>query len=212
VVVGPVLVTVFAILFDVGFFFNIGYGFFSLFSLSEHLIFAMRAIPVSIFTLGSFYILLIVNVRLTIAFDQTIRLLRSTGWRSNLKIAAAACFSAIFLCFIIFWEAYNGHRIDAGVTVGALICGVIFFLFRHNENVVSLLSLALSLSIAFGLGLLNWYYFQTTDSPLNYTLISKGRTFDGSIIIGGERGILFFDKRASKIYFLKLESVEMIER
>src|SRR6266478_1290226 len=46
--VGPLVASSLAIFYDVGFFFGIGTGYFSFFSLAEHLVFALQALPIAL--------------------------------------------------------------------------------------------------------------------------------------------------------------------
>jgi hypothetical protein len=53
-VIGPLTATSLAITHDVGFFVGIGIGFFSFFTLGEHIVFALQAIPVFIVPVAVF--------------------------------------------------------------------------------------------------------------------------------------------------------------
>lgn len=81
-----------------------------------------------------------------------------------------------------------------------------------SEVATILFSACFTILCTFGIGFLAGdTYISTVPAP--YTLYEKnGDVHRGMLVVGGERGILFFDSNTKKSEFLKWEDVGRIER
>lgn len=198
-IVVPILAIIFAIIFDLGFFESIGLAWFSFFTLSEHLIIAVESAPLVVVTLA----LLFLNLAIIYNLEK---LLRSGAGVSIPYILAVSIFLLGSIAYSVYASNYLGLAVSVFTT---LFIGVIAL---GSNVLISVFAIFTSVVFIFGIGLLAGYlYISAPSSP--YTLYVKtGIALKGKLLVGGERGILFFDSNSKTSEFFKWDDVSKIER
>ena len=194
----PLLGSALAIIFDVGYFSGIGLGFFSLFSLSEHLVFAMEASPFGILT--AFTVGLLASFQTKMA-----RKFVPPNWAVGAGLVLTACVIAVALFFI------KVTVFNVGMIIGAGLFSFAFGLHHPPLRRAAFVCMA-AMVLAFSVG----YDFATTfleSVPYNTTIETKNDgKVDVKLIRSGDRGVLFLDSKTNRITLLRWDEIKQISR
>jgi hypothetical protein len=178
-----------AIVFDVGYFYGLNSGFFASFSLSEHLVFSLGAIPIAVFfmALGALGWMMFTSVN------------QRAGYLKGLFIGLML-FCAI-LSGIEFWYQ-EGFIAMSLATIIAAFVPLYFLESRHRPQFALVFSTPiLGLCISFMSGIL------LAQSQLNYASqrskieLEGGQSIEGRFIRSGERGALIYQP-GNKVFYL----------
>jgi hypothetical protein len=202
----PLAGSVIAVVWEIGSFFPIGQGAFGFFSLSEHLLFALEALPAGVSVIiGVTVVIAISTVRPTL---QTPALLSLSSLQRRLLLIGAFLVSAGIGGFIS-WFGYTQR--DAFIFICGLFVIVISFAF--------FLPAILSDPKIFGPTLLVFVVLATMATAMNQT---RGMlnfsdladiNIDGSArkvvcVRSGERGILIYERASMTFLFVKWNAVK----
>jgi hypothetical protein len=206
-----------AIIFDVGYFEALGPNFFSIFSLSDHLNFAMHAIPKALAMVAAFAVVLgfasrfqpLLENRLLFALSILVIIVLFSLHGINLSDQEAShppdfrrkLLSLKWLCFLVAGPIFVAglvvpqfhSRLAAGIAAGA----------------TSLVFLALGFGLAEGEAVLN------EERPPPYEIETKDwGAVRGVFLRSGEQGLLIFDPSPTKkhLQFLRWDQLKAIYR
>lgn len=204
----PLASGVIAVCFDVGYFYSIDINFFTAFSLSEHLVFAMEALPYVLTTV------LGLTIAALVAQILNPMLLRiSHNKKRKLMIGLVAGF-LIFL--VILWSMFgtsvaNGILLPLSAVALLLTPGVIHMSSRISDILRVLAISIFVIAVPFYIGRLigNLYL---NDNSVTHVLTTKTSSIPGKLIRAGERGVLFVIKPSNVVVFLKWDEISRIEK
>jgi hypothetical protein len=212
-IIGPIVISAFAFAYVVGYFFSFDIAWFSFFTLSEHLVFAVCAPPVAI---GAVIALLIVY---TLSIDYT--------WYSFIK--------QYRWLFIIIWiiilmamgiEIVRRNHIGSGLSFLIIGGGVFVYNYyrdpRQHTSMMIILYWSVNIMVTcFIVGFFSGISWQNHDNIVVYTLFGKSHSmcviynnppeggqanskeYFGHVIFEGTRGVLFYDYRAKSLRFIQ---------
>ena len=209
-IVVPVFATSLAICFDVGYFAGIGLTFFSFFSLTEHIVFALQAIPFALpvtvlimYFIGSGWFIFWYGQRDAV--------------RRQYKITASAILTVVLsvgfgvgLFFYFGW--YTASFIMAVAGLLALCINPLVRLLADDRRYVLIVLTVVFAWLA--AGLLGYELSERRAASPKQTekLVLEGKEMPGKLIRGGERGVLFIPSDTKRVIFLRWDAIKNIER
>jgi hypothetical protein len=199
-VILPVIGTVSAVTFDVGYFYGIDINLFTLFSLSEHVLFSIEALP------WTFAIVLVAPT-----FFATDFIPNMGRWFNENKRWRRVSKSVMLLLWILI--GFLGFKFPAtqiplatAITImaalGAYIAGP---LDKPPLKYLAGAFVVIACIFLLGYTLANLY----VDGEKMHTIETANTKIDGRIIRSGERGMLFVDTQ-KKILFLKWSEITRV--
>ncbi|QIP05752.1 hypothetical protein [Bradyrhizobium symbiodeficiens] len=223
---GPLLASSLAITYDVGFFVGVGIGYFSFFSLSEHLVFALQSLP---FAIPPVAVLLIwvttgwygyqQGYNDAVASESVDRkssklgsLLKRVGMEA--RTPWALWLMDGMLCLGAFANLWVGQYAMAfmlsALAIYVLTAPGAHKTLRNRLPVLMAICVVAALVLSFLIGL------QRADSILKSKDASEmisvdDRSIPARLIRGGDKGILFFSLESRKVRFLRWDSIKQIE-
>jgi hypothetical protein len=204
-VILPFLGSALALSWEVGSFIPIGGGSFGLFSLSEHLLFAVQALPIALAFAGLLAVILTGLAR----SPKRYRLTRGANVRWALRAIVAFFFALGLIIFVV------GLAIERSTMLATLGIGVIGFsvAFAIYPPVVVLWPIqfgiflsVLALAFAVAVGVDSTRGQLNIPSPVELTLDGKAK--EVVVVRSGERGLLLCDPLTQKFSFAKWEAVK----
>ena len=188
--------TAIAITYDVGYFYAIKLSFFTLFSLSEHVVFALQALPLA-------FLLIPFGALAILCFEERphAHWRRSTAFRITYVVLAflVAALVSYVSHLLSFWIGYI-------LAVELILLSIVkSFPFR----VAMTISIILTISFLAG--------YASSRSVMSYALnldklhFKNGPTINGQIIRSGDRGVMFYDSDASRLRFDPWDGISSIE-
>lgn len=219
----PIVASSIAIIYDVGFFVGIGVSFFTFFSITEHIVFALQAIP---FALSAAILILAPVLGMWLGHLSSQRYLEKLDaledeYSAREELKQSLKIVQTLLRYIIF---------------PSLLILLIVQIYRHQYSFAFLLFLFSTILITppswiRKIGLLRFLLLSTvpvaiigpfligldfankilmTKAPVE-SVIYSDKTLDGRIIRAGDKGILFFSTNDKKVRFLQWDSFKQIE-
>ena len=185
----PVFGLAIAISFDVGFFVAVGPGYFTFFTLSEHLLYAGFALP--------FAIVLVSLLALGwVVMEQAAKRLPKK-YRPPVPVLAALLLFAATALLAAQAYFHGDYRVPIFLILPALSLIAILFLGSAAPVTAALFVLLISLSLVaghlFAIGLL-------LGSEMSHQVrLSPNEILNGRIIRMGERGVLFWDPALRRV-------------
>jgi hypothetical protein len=191
-----------ALTYDVGFFNGLGIAYFSLFSLAEHLVFALGALPFALATVISIPALATLVILLT-------RLMRRMLPPAIMKLFNLHYFIPILLILItlaltafgfdqrfIFFPAFA-----VCVLATMMVARINFRLELLLPATIIVSSFFMTFAVASDIG-----RAQFRKAP-SHTLETSAGQLPGILIRGGERGVLFYDPNKKEISFQRWDTI-----
>jgi hypothetical protein len=229
-VLGPLFVSSLAVCYDVGFFYGLDPRFFTFFSLSEHLVFALQAIPFALIpalaVLIYVFMLWFGNVwfqRISNKWSESIKQMDlptlqtfSTKIKVGERLAKIAYLVVkVALIGMALWF-FSRHQYTNAVWF--LICLVVPDIVsvpleettKIRRIVLIAFSISMSWLMAFAMG------YEQADRVIANTRATEIVSFNNKdisarLIRGGERGILLFALETKTLTFLQWSSITKIE-
>ncbi|MBR0828995.1 hypothetical protein JQ596_26010 [Bradyrhizobium manausense] len=225
---GPLLASSLAITYDVGFFAGVGIGYFSFFSLSEHLVFALQSLPFAIppvavllfwFTTGWY------SYRLGF-HDATISSGDTNPRVSKLGSLIRSCVEyvtprpwlqrlyAATMILVIFVEAWVGQY-----AVGFLLVGLFVYMlnapalhvaWKGRSPFLMVTCAFAALVLSFVIGAQRAHSIINSQSA-SETIGADDKLIPARLIRGGDKGILFFSMDTKRVRFLRWDAIKQIE-
>ncbi|MCP3408815.1 hypothetical protein [Bradyrhizobium sp. CCGB01] len=202
VVAIPLVGTAIAISYDVGYFYGVDIAFFTLFSIAEHIVFALQAAPVA---LGlAVLLMLTVRSKLDVVAGQKIAAL---GRKSNIWVnLTVLAISGITVGLGIY---YRLAGMAAGMLIGAFLTLTRFIPFE--QRTVYSVSAILVIVSAFAMGhdnarahLLSGEITHTIQTEKELAAMSV------KIIRSGERGVLFYEPKTKQLGLVRWDAVKRL--
>jgi hypothetical protein len=216
-IVAPILGAAFGIIFDIGYFYVIGLRFFTLFSLSEHILFAVTALPGVAVLVAFFYFFVIWSIRSVESSteDQTSGL-KDRGLRRNI-VRHWPVYTFYVILGSVAIRAWWVKEYETAALHAAVILTVIVVRRWHRlwarPVVRFILPLTISLLFAFAMGcLVASNHLKINDTNV-YDLHGKdAKVWRGRLLVSGDRGLLFFDFGTGRPQFRKWDGIDLLER
>lgn len=224
--IGPVLASALAVLYDVGFFTGINVDFFTFFTLSEHLLFALQAIPLAAFTAytaSGFFLGSWLRARTE---DKLLAKLEAEPDLEKRKALAAPYLAKVSAfrkwgpAFLICMIAGAGLLLAVGLYVAAFAFGMSVVLsmlrkdwddFRRlDRKAVAFGAVLLILFLAFLTGYERAGIILRTNTASENIVIDDKPT-PARIIRSGERGVLFLSIDTKKLRFIRWDAIKQID-
>ncbi|QDF40219.1 hypothetical protein FJN17_23070 [Bradyrhizobium symbiodeficiens] len=226
-IAGPLLASSLAITYDVGFFAGVGNGFFSFFSLSEHIVFTLQSLPFAIapvivlllwFTSGWYSHRMWNRIRpaegqaarqmskLELSIVQLDEFVRPRRW-----VRLSWLVTTILIMVSSIWTARY--------TTGFLLASLLIYLangpdihkaWRDRSRVFFATCAVASLMLSFLIGLERAAKL-TNGQSASEVITVDDKSIPARLIRGGERGVLFFSLENKKVRFLRWDSIKQIE-
>lgn len=199
----PLVGTALAVTYDVGYFNGFGIRFFSFFSLSEHIVFALSAFPEAL--VFAFGIGVISHYR--IPLTRGLKAHRASIW---IMIGAVVLLNGLFLLF-------GAYVAVAGTFISAMF---IAFSISIKDVVIRMVFVAAAaLLLAYVVGyeasrsylyptfLENYLFNQPRSTIVETTTAGK---IEAKLIRSGDRELLFFDVKAKQVILLRWDEIKAV--
>lgn len=230
----PLIGTSIAVFFDVGYFYGVGIDYFTLFSLTEHIGFALEALPIAL-AIATFALLTdaITELRWFRPSDSQIDASEGDEPLDGLTAATLRARIASLNAYISHqrWRLIKARILMALLLAGAVAC---FWYLRSFRTVV--LFVAISVMVFVTMAAKRWY--STGAIPLLIigctvallmgefigsshvgsksapdSIVSKsGDTISANIIRSGERGVLYAKPESGIVEFTQWDAIKSISR
>ena len=204
----PLLGSLFAVTYDVGYFWGIDPAFFGFFSLAEHIVFAAQAIPLAaLVAIAMFW-----SAQWLVAYAEK----ESGAAQKQSSDKRKSRIDGLFFWFFIIMIPANlifGSYETAIflITVVASTYAVRKLGYRSIERALMewlILALCFTFTIGSAVG-----RFQTgIVEPTHKIVLKAGGTLDGRVLRAGERGFLFYKQAARHVTFIQSSDVASVER
>lgn len=218
----PLLGTAIAITYDVGFFWGLEINYFSFFSLTEHIVFAIEALPLA----------------LAVSFAVTVQFVLASVFGQRHKETAERATSALDLPKQLEWYNKSIARTKRAMLVGGVFslaslvvgwfvgvplsvlalnfCLVLYalgFYFYSNilsspffiANYVGIGSLLVT--FAAGVDVQEWFVRR---GKIVHAISLENSELTGRVVRAGERGVLFFNPGSREISFVRWDAVKRV--
>ena len=223
-VYAPLLASTMAISFDVGYFSGLGISYFTIFSLTEHLLFAIEALPIAMLVAAiviGFFVytqfLLSKNARELASFNDKIKGMGLPELREELNSLRASLRKKwwkeiIFYVVVAGWLAWTLYFAYFGMIVlFAYIYFAAMYLIKSERSQLHTLTMALAsaampMVCSFAFGFQTAMVFKRIDTP-NAFLVQKMNEIPARIVRSGEKGVLFLSLDSKTVRFLKWDAV-----
>ena len=189
-----------AIAYEVGSFIPLGSGAFALFNLSDHLLWALRAVPTVLIIFAAITVLM--------PLYGIARSLKGRRWKCFLRVVAAVC-----LCFGLFLLVFGWLKssvFELVVGFGAMTVAILAI----TPSVLRTFSLQFTLLILFGLVAAMAAGIDASRAQLHFTCLAdfnlKAGVQSAVLVRSGERGLLLFDPSQQKFTFEKWDDLKNI--
>jgi hypothetical protein len=191
-ILAPIVGSSAALAYNVGFFYAIDISFFSFFTLSEHIVFALEAFPLAlIVSFGIWYLI-------ELWWNNPAQKEKLRTYRGRYQLAVFALLGVAYLF------AYMGIAIFAAMAIGA--CYMLAFAIGGARWIVTLsVPFVLLVSMAAGLdmGLARKYQPQYISS-----LKTAHGDVVGTLVRSGERGVLFYFPETGEARAFRWDAVQ----
>jgi hypothetical protein len=211
----PLLAVTIAASFDVGWFYAVDIHLFTLFTLSEHILFALEALPLAI------AILLMATIFLPAMLSRFQPAKPSSPvvlpWRKKLLaigivlLAFGVVLGVLGLLIYNIWKQ-NPFVLVVGLLLILSLGGGFIVDPKFKQLYVSVAAVFACIVVSFSFGLAFGAGILTNLRPVTTVkLKNEQATINGGIIRSGERGVLFYEREANLIRFIPWEGISSIE-
>jgi hypothetical protein len=203
----PILGSALAVTYDLGFFYGLDITYYTIFSLSEHIVFAFQFIPVA-------FLGVIIACAIAIVFVRGAYSISSEGFLKFERTLKNLLYflAAVTLCTMIVSFLIGAYFFGAQSLFMAII--VVILLVRRQMTVPTaiLLVLTMEASSIFCVGAQE-AGFAKQDSEVHDTItLTDGATnLRGRLIRSGDRGVLFLDVDAKHLSLVPWRDIKRIE-
>ena len=207
VVAIPVMGTALAISYDVGYFYGIDINFFTLFSLAEHVVFAIQAVPAAV----AIAILLVAFVGTRLDLAVGLKIYNAGKKQQSSTNTAIALFALIAVGILLITIYFRMWQFFVAAAAGFFLAmSRIIGFARRTLYVVSGI---LVIVAAFTLG------YDNARAHVLYDAMNHSIQFDKEmepsplpvkVIRSGEKGILYYDTNAKQIVFVKWDKIKKL--
>jgi hypothetical protein len=219
----PLVGSAIAVSWEIGSFIPIGSGPFGMFSLSEHLLFAIQALPVGLLIAVLIPVLIVGAENVGRRRRQRFLSLHSRSAK-KLRLAIGVATTLFFvLAGILAYMAVDARSVTLLVlAVCTATFGLVFGLYppvlvlRPKLLFVTACAFALALSMAFGCDMMRGRLtyvdmVAAREADLLHMTNIEGAGMDVDLLRSGERGLLVYERASRKLLFVKWDSVKGLE-
>jgi len=195
----PLIGSVLAITYDVGYFYGIDINFFTFFSVTEHLVFAMEAAPMAF--IFAVFITFIVG---TERGKQYVGLEAGKPNKQPQLFWVSYVIGAAFIAFGLFY-GYVG-------VLSAVITGILTgYVYTRSppRNVIFVSAGATILFVAWTTGFDSGRAYLRNGNA-SHSLQTTNQVLSVNIIRSGDKGVLFYEPKEKQIAFLKWDQIQKI--
>jgi len=214
----PLLGAGIALTFDVGYFYAIDISFFTLFSLSEHIVFAIQAFPIALLVLIALSVFVLFWDRKTTPPPY----LPGEVSRPATIIAYIVLSLLVLTLISILVFALYSAPVFILMTIVIVVAGLgIAFISKsapYKQAYIGTMFALTALTVSFTFGLLDGANILSNDDPnkliTNNTetvTLKNGVPIIGHIIRSGDRGILLYDAVSNRVRFIMWDGTGSIE-
>jgi len=216
----PLVGTVIAISFDVGYFSGIDINFFTLFSLTEHVVFALEASPFALAAAVAVTLAVKLRVGETLieklskskSDEKLIEKLSKSKSRSKIEIVVLVTLMVAGLA-IIALSFYLTHFFWM-VFVALLAGGVVSWVKHRTLPKATLYSIVgvLVITAAFVWGYDIAADYTTNNKVVHHSIQFENETHEVNLIRSGDRGVLYYEPTSAQVVFVRWETVKKLTR
>jgi hypothetical protein len=203
------MLTAGALTFDVGYFSGVDINFFTLFSVTEHILFALEALPLVfiIIYVGAMIGHIVIDARKTFSFS----LASMIGWITSLSIGWQVLrFLVAFVLWLglaLLFYRFRTEALPALLAGGFLATVIVSPEVLGDRRIALPFVAAVGLFVVFFIG--RWTAREYIASEVtDHQLRTPEGTVSGRIIRSGERGLLFVDVDSHLVRFFKWDDVQ----
>jgi hypothetical protein len=212
-VVLPVIGSTIAITYDVGYFFALDINFFTVFTISEHVAFALEILPLAILAT----ILLVVG---PIVADKGYQGGRAQAKRESVTPTAkkkwyakkSFWFEVVFFFWLVYWANHTRYVFSFVMILVWLISTVMveWFVIYFLRPVVWIgFSSFVCLTMSFAIGMdVSISYRNSTKYP--YTVKTADGELKAKVIRSGDRGLMFHDEASKQLLILPWSEIKRV--
>ena len=197
----PLLGSALAVIFDVGYFSGININLFSIFSLSEHIVFALEVLPEAL--------MFAFVVSLLAVYIHILRSRINERLITAIVVVLVIVIVALTLWYLIFWRGQYWLGIGTAVAFG--FCLALSFKTKNLvARVVNLCAAAVVLDFMLGYSMATAYLADAENAASTIIETRFGPEIDARVIRSGDRGVLFIDPKKNKVTLLKWDEIKQI--
>ncbi|WP_271555240.1 MULTISPECIES: hypothetical protein [unclassified Bradyrhizobium] len=200
----PLIGTAIAISYDVGYFYGLDIKLFTLFSITEHVVFALEATPVA-FVLAIFLIAYLgpgLDVLLGVKVHTAGKNMHKTKRR---YVDAAIPAGLVLLVGVALYFSFFG--LIAGLIAGAAV--TLFRLFPIPRRLVYLISGILIIVTAFATGH-DFAHSYVSRGASDHSIQLENEKLAVKLIRAGDRGVLYFEPKTKQLDFVRWDAVRKL--
>lgn len=226
----PLFATTLAICYDVGFFYGLNIAFFTFFSLTEHIVFALQAIPFALPTAFSVFGLIaiswygvqktkrevaeITERTKTMPPEELQTLLSKIRRKAKLIEAADPFMQGVFTVAVVYLIGIKYYTAAILTVVGMFVAKLIYPIEKLEQPNAKWTLIAFAvvaiLVLAFAVGV-ERANLLVAGTKATERISVKGQEYEGLIVRGGERGLLFVDFQTKKPTFLRWDDIKRVD-
>jgi hypothetical protein len=213
----PIFVVALAVTFDVGYFWAIDINMFTLFSLSEHLVFAAQAIPIVLFVSVFGVLLVAISSWMLTSNGNKESTSRSVGrkfkwlsifWYSYMTIAIIVTYLLGLWTYLYF----NSFILFIGIVFDLLPRSFIVHVFAHARLSFGIACAVVLFSLVLAAGhSMAANYIADYKNFRHVVQLKNQSEVSGRIVRSGDRGVLMVDAEGG-IRFIRMDGVVMITK
>jgi hypothetical protein len=211
-VILPIIGSAIAITYDVGYFTALDINFFTVFSVSEHIAFALEILPLAILVTVLFVLIPIVVDKGRQDGTAEARRELSTGRKQKFYTRKMFWFEIGFIIWIVYWAYYTGFVSASLVVLFSLASTMLIkwfaiYLLRPIVWIGLSSFVCLTMSFAIGMDVATSY----RHSPnYKYTVKTADAELKAKVIRSGERGLLFHDEVSKQLLLLPWSEIKRV--
>ena len=213
-VVAPLLGSALCVTYDLGYFYGIDINQYTSFSLTEHVVFALQAVPIAfVFLVAAPLMGIVLNwslKRATALVEQKRLRGRSRAWPSaRAGVAISFVVATVFYSAVGWWMGESPSSIAVPSLISlSVIAVVLVWPDRLRSGIAASVGMILS---CFALGM--WSAHNDLQPPSRPHVIEMAEArIVGRLIRTGERGILFYIPDKQQITLVRWDGVKQVSR
>jgi hypothetical protein len=212
-IIVPFAMTIYALSMDVGYFAALGLGFFSLFTVTEHIGFAVQSIPAAlvIVALTAYAMIIFQELRSApgkrassgTAKGFASRVERTASFVGQTLITIATIVLGLSAILLFIWVVVT-RAIPLLIAIGIL--GAIASNWKYAVvRMGTIFAVSVVVAIASG------FYTAVTQTTDKQYRIQADNTYQGRVLVAGERGLLVYDSASCRVKFVRWTKDVLIE-
>jgi hypothetical protein len=204
VLVVPILASALALTYDVGYFWGIDVNLFTLFSISDHILFSIEALPLAL----AFSSFVIADAFLTLrGYDLAEHLVARI--KSKLERPFLVFLIVFLILILITWLFYSSIFLMMLAAMAAGGWKGYWERYRPSQIVTALGAMIVALFFAFASGFdISQAYIR--DAVASYVVQTGSDKMSVVLIRSGDKGVLFYDPKSKTFSFMRWDSVTRI--